>query len=141
MKFNVILAIDNKDGIGKNNTIPWHFSVDMEYFKKLTLHTETINGTNAIITPAQNATISIDSNTHYLLVDCNQSGCEVSLSAPADQPLGREIVIRNIGSSSLSVVTAAGTLEVQSGADSLSTNESLRVIAFPDEGSGKWYQF
>lgn len=33
---NVILACDNKFGIGKNNTLPWNFSEDMKYFKRLT---------------------------------------------------------------------------------------------------------
>ncbi len=49
MKFNIILAVDNKNGIGKDNTLPWHFSEDLKYFCKLTKYTETMSGTNAVI--------------------------------------------------------------------------------------------
>ena len=34
--FNVILAHDNKNGIGKNNELPWFFPSDMRYFKNVT---------------------------------------------------------------------------------------------------------
>jgi dihydrofolate reductase/thymidylate synthase len=34
--FNVILACDNKNGIGKNNKLPWKLKKDMEYFKHIT---------------------------------------------------------------------------------------------------------
>jgi thymidylate synthase len=34
--FNIILATDENDGIGKNNTIPWINSVDLQLFKSLT---------------------------------------------------------------------------------------------------------
>ncbi len=34
--FNIILASDEMDGIGNNNTIPWNVSQDMELFKSLT---------------------------------------------------------------------------------------------------------
>ena len=45
MIFKIIVALDNKHGIGKNNTIPWKCSKDLKYFFKLT----TGNGNNAII--------------------------------------------------------------------------------------------
>lgn len=35
-KFNIILACDSNYGIGKNNKLPWSFSLDMNYFKKMT---------------------------------------------------------------------------------------------------------
>ena len=28
MNFNIILAVDSKNGIGKNSTLPWNFSDD-----------------------------------------------------------------------------------------------------------------
>ncbi len=34
--FNIILATDNNNGIGKNNGIPWNISEDIELFKSLT---------------------------------------------------------------------------------------------------------
>ena len=45
MKYNMIVAIDNKNGIGKNNSIPWYFPNDLKYFAKLTRG----NGSNAVI--------------------------------------------------------------------------------------------
>ena len=45
MKFNIIVAYDTENGIGKNNSIPWHFSEDLKYFAKITKG----NGNNAII--------------------------------------------------------------------------------------------
>ena len=34
--FNVILAVDKDNGIGKNCSIPWNIKSDMSYFKKMT---------------------------------------------------------------------------------------------------------
>ena len=34
--FNIILACDDNYGIGKNNSLPWNFKKDMEYFKGIT---------------------------------------------------------------------------------------------------------
>ena len=45
--YNIIVAFDNNRGIGKNNTIPWHFSEDLKYFSKITKGTN--NDNNAII--------------------------------------------------------------------------------------------
>ena len=45
MNFNIIVAIDEKNGIGKSNKIPWYFPDDLKYFSKLTRG----NGNNAII--------------------------------------------------------------------------------------------
>ncbi len=36
MKFNLIACVDNKYGIGKNNTIPWSYSKDFKIFRQLT---------------------------------------------------------------------------------------------------------
>jgi len=49
MKFNIILTVDAKNGIGKNNELPWRLSKDLVYFKNLTTHTEIPYGVNAII--------------------------------------------------------------------------------------------
>ena len=40
--FNIITAVDNKNGIGKNNSIPWHSknnmlsNIDLQFFKNKT---------------------------------------------------------------------------------------------------------
>ena len=53
MKFNVILAVDKFNGIAKEGisgmNIPWHFSEDLKYFKRMTSHTTLPNTQNAII--------------------------------------------------------------------------------------------
>ena len=36
MKITLIAAMDNKDGIGKNGTIPWHIAEDLQHFKDYT---------------------------------------------------------------------------------------------------------
>ena len=45
MTINMIVAVDEKGGIGKNNTLPWHLPDDLKRFAKLTKG----NGNNAII--------------------------------------------------------------------------------------------
>ena len=36
MTINLIVAVDSKNGIGKNNLLPWHLPADLKYFKSLT---------------------------------------------------------------------------------------------------------
>lgn len=43
--FNIIVAIDIKRGIGKDNKLPWYIPDDLKYFSKLTRG----NGKNAVI--------------------------------------------------------------------------------------------
>lgn len=43
--YNMIVAYDKQRGIGKNNTLPWHFPEDLKRFSKLTKG----NGNNAIV--------------------------------------------------------------------------------------------
>lgn len=42
---NIIVACCEKQGIGYQNTLPWHFKKDLKYFAKLTKG----NGNNAIV--------------------------------------------------------------------------------------------
>ncbi len=44
--FNIILATDNKNGIGKDNSIPWNIPKDVELFKSLTM---SICGINKVV--------------------------------------------------------------------------------------------
>lgn len=49
MKFSIILAVDEKNGIWKHNTLAWKLSWDMEYFKKITTQTKDLAKLNAVI--------------------------------------------------------------------------------------------
>jgi len=42
---NIIVAVCENNGIGKDNSLPWHFKEDMRYFSKITKET----GNNAVI--------------------------------------------------------------------------------------------
>jgi dihydrofolate reductase len=44
MQIHLIWAQDEKGGIGKNNSLPWHISEDLQNFKKLTLNCPIIMG-------------------------------------------------------------------------------------------------
>ena len=41
--FNIILATDNKGGIGFKNKLPWHFSKDLKFFNNITSKTDNIS--------------------------------------------------------------------------------------------------
>lgn len=38
--FYIVVAADEKNGIGKDGTLPWHLKAELKYFKELTVHTE-----------------------------------------------------------------------------------------------------
>ena len=42
--FNLIVAMDNKRGIGKDGKIPWHIPADLQFFKGTTLNSTIIMG-------------------------------------------------------------------------------------------------
>ena len=44
MQIHLIWAQDDRGGIGKNNSLPWHISEDLQNFKKLTLNCPIIMG-------------------------------------------------------------------------------------------------
>jgi len=44
MKINIIVAIDEKKGIGKNNQLLWHISEDLKRFKEITFGHPIIMG-------------------------------------------------------------------------------------------------
>jgi dihydrofolate reductase len=44
MKLSLIAAIDQNNGIGMDNKIPWHISEDLKNFKRLTLNNAIIMG-------------------------------------------------------------------------------------------------
>jgi thymidylate synthase len=56
--FNIIFASDTKNGIGKNNTIPWNIPKDVELFKSLT---SSLCGINKVIIMGYNTMKSLKS--------------------------------------------------------------------------------
>lgn len=48
MNFSMIAALDKKNGIGKNNSIPWHLPEDLRYFQSITTG-DGKNGMNVVI--------------------------------------------------------------------------------------------
>jgi dihydrofolate reductase/thymidylate synthase len=46
---NLIVAVDQKYGIGLNNELPWHIPEELKMFKKLTLHKTVIFGKNTMV--------------------------------------------------------------------------------------------
>ena len=45
-KFSIIVAVDENNGIGINNQLPWHISEDMKHFKSLTVNKVVLMGLN-----------------------------------------------------------------------------------------------
>ena len=49
MKFSIIIAVDDKNGIWKDNSLAWRISADMKYFKNITSKTNNLAKNNAVI--------------------------------------------------------------------------------------------
>lgn len=67
--FNLILAMDENLGIGKNNSLPWNIPEDMKNFKKVTTGSTVIMGKNtakSIGKPLKNRINIVISKTEYL---------------------------------------------------------------------------
>ncbi len=47
--FSIIVAMDERNGIGKNGGLAWHLSADLKYFKELTTRTSGPGKINAVI--------------------------------------------------------------------------------------------
>jgi len=45
----ISVAVDKKNGIGKDGKLPWHFSKELKYFKKLTSKTKDSSKQNMVI--------------------------------------------------------------------------------------------
>lgn len=48
-KFSLVLSVDNKNWLWKNNTMPWKINADVNYFKEITTKTEDLAKHNAVI--------------------------------------------------------------------------------------------
>jgi len=49
MKFNLILAVDEKNWLWRNNDLAWRISSDMKYFKNITTKTTDLWKMNAVV--------------------------------------------------------------------------------------------
>lgn len=49
ISFNIIVAIDEKNGIGKDGKLPWHVPEDLKHFKTVTCKREAPLKRNAVI--------------------------------------------------------------------------------------------
>lgn len=47
--FSVIVAVDEKLGIGKEGGLPWHLPGDLKYFKNITTLTSSLDKQNAVV--------------------------------------------------------------------------------------------
>ena len=85
----LIVAFDENYNIGKNNTIPWHFSEDLANFKKITTGNVCIMGKNTWeslppkFRPLPNRTNIIVSSSYYKDTDKFIG----TLSKPTEDPL------------------------------------------------------
>lgn len=49
MNFSIILAVDDRNWLGRNNNLAWRLKADMQYFKETTIMTENPAKINAVI--------------------------------------------------------------------------------------------
>jgi dihydrofolate reductase len=68
MIINLIVAVDEKNGIGKDNQLPWHLPADLLHFKKLTtgfpiiMGRKTFDSIGRVLPNRRNIVISRQSN-------------------------------------------------------------------------------
>ncbi|MDD2907293.1 MAG: dihydrofolate reductase [Candidatus Gracilibacteria bacterium] len=49
IRFSMILAVDDKNGIGKSGDLAWKLPADLKYFKKITSETTDLGKMNAVV--------------------------------------------------------------------------------------------
>jgi len=47
--FHIVVALDNKNGIGKDGRLPWHIPEDLQHFKEITCSTNSSPKQNVVI--------------------------------------------------------------------------------------------
>jgi len=48
-KFSIVIAVDDKNGIGKEGALAWSIKEDMQFFKHITTNTQKKGKQNAVI--------------------------------------------------------------------------------------------
>ncbi|WP_138146454.1 type 3 dihydrofolate reductase [Bathymodiolus heckerae thiotrophic gill symbiont] len=89
MRLSIIVAMDDKQLIGKNNALPWHLPADLAYFKKTTTRKTVIMGRKtyqSIGFPLPNRRNVIVSRN----ADFQADGCEVLASIDAALALAKD---------------------------------------------------
>lgn len=49
LELSIIVALDEENGIGKNNSLPWQIKADMKHFKNVTVDTTIGSAQNVVI--------------------------------------------------------------------------------------------
>ena len=67
MIFSIIVAIGPHNIIGKGNELPWHYSEDLKYFKKITSHHAVFMGYNTFLSIYQRLGKALPNRKNYVL--------------------------------------------------------------------------
>jgi dihydrofolate reductase len=62
-----ILALDENNLLGKGNTLPWHYSLDLKYFKKTTEGHDVLMGKNTYLSIVARNTSLLPNRKNYVL--------------------------------------------------------------------------
>ena len=70
--FSIIVAIGVNNVIGKGNDLPWHYSEDLKYFKKITLNHSVLMGYNTFLSIYNRLGKPLPNRTNYVLTYENE---------------------------------------------------------------------
>lgn len=84
--FDIVVCVDSKLGIGKNNLIPWKLPFDMCNFKKLTTNTTVSNKTNAVI---------MGNNTYKSIGQCLPNRINIIVSSTCNNANDNMFIVSN----------------------------------------------
>ena len=103
--FSIVVAMDQKQGIGRNGNLPWHLKCDLQHFKEITTQTRDQSKRNAVIMgrktwdslPAQfrplpnrvNIVITHNDNLKFPRGVLRAGGLEQALALPAEETLSK----------------------------------------------------
>ena len=105
MPFSIVVAMDQKQGIGREGKLPWHLKGDLRHFKEITTKTRDKNKRNVVIMgrktwdslPAQfrplpgrvNIVITRNDNLKFPQGVLRAGGLEQALDLPAGEILSK----------------------------------------------------